>query len=65
MSLSREYARFLRTIRAHTQSPFMSASFEKIFADLQGKTEMLRAGLIRLLVSLCQQGVRITHHSRP
>jgi hypothetical protein len=40
VSLSRESAEFLRTIRAELQSPSMSALFEKIVGDLQGKTEM-------------------------
>lgn len=40
VSLSRESAKFLRTVRAEAQSPSMSALFEKIVADLQGKTEM-------------------------
>ena len=40
VSLSRESAQFLRTICAEVQSPSMSALFEKIVADLQGKTEM-------------------------
>jgi hypothetical protein len=40
VSLSRESAKFLRTLRAEVQSPSMSALFERIVADLQGKTEM-------------------------
>ena len=40
VSLSRESAKFLRTLRAKVQSPSMSALFEKIVTDLQGKTEM-------------------------
>jgi len=40
VSLSRKSAKFLRTIRAEVRSPSMSALFEKIVADLQGKTEM-------------------------
>jgi hypothetical protein len=42
ISLSRESAKFLRTVRAQVQSPSMSALFEKIIAELQGKTEMER-----------------------
>jgi hypothetical protein len=40
VSLSRESAKFLRTIRSDTQSPSMSALIERIVADLQSKTEM-------------------------
>jgi len=37
VSLSRECARFLRTFRAKTHSPSMSALFEKIVSDLQAR----------------------------
>jgi len=40
VSLSRDSVKFLRTIRAEVQSPSMSALFEKIVADLQGKVAM-------------------------
>jgi hypothetical protein len=40
VSLSREAARFLRAFRAHAKSPSMSALFEKMVADLQGKVEI-------------------------
>jgi len=40
VSLSRESARFLRTFRAKTHSPSMSAALEQIVANLQGRGEM-------------------------
>ncbi len=40
VSLSHASARFLRAFRSRSQSPSMSALFETIVADLQGKVEM-------------------------
>jgi hypothetical protein len=40
ISLSRDSVRFLRSFRTETKVPSMSALFEKIVADLQGKVEM-------------------------
>ena len=39
VSLSRDSAGFLRAFRARVNSPSMSALFEKIVSDLQGRTE--------------------------
>jgi len=42
VSLSRESVRFLRTFRAETHSPSMSAALELIVAHLKGRSEMER-----------------------
>lgn len=39
ISLSRESVKFLRVTRAETKSPSLSALFEKLVADLQGRVE--------------------------
>jgi hypothetical protein len=39
VSLSRDSVRFLRAFRSRTNSPSLSAAFEKIVADLQGAAE--------------------------
>lgn len=40
VSLSRDSARFLRAFRTQTNAPSISALFEKMIADLQGRTEL-------------------------